>query len=71
MEATDLTQQFIDALSKTYWDISYVDFCQILELSDDEWSWEKFRIFQETVKNLNTFDLEFLSKLVEVGMSKK
>ena len=55
---------FLALLSKTYWNIDYYQFLSCTGFSDDQYSLEKFKVFQGAVKQLNQFDPETIVKII-------
>lgn len=70
--ARDITEAFVNTVSTLYLrcDGDFAQFCNLLDLKADKYSSEKWRLFNHLVEQLNNFDLQTLTKIVEAGSLK-
>jgi hypothetical protein len=61
------TETFVNAVSTVHLRCDFAKFCELLDLKADEYSQEKWRLFNELMQRLNDFDLLTLTKIVEAG----
>ncbi len=64
------TLDFVTAINSFHWKTDYFKFCQVLGFTPDDYAEEKYSQFQELISNLNQFDSEMLTKMIEEGGSK-
>lgn len=70
--ARDIAEAFVNTVSTLYLrcDGDFAQFCNLLDLKADKYTSEKWRLFNHLVEQLNNFDLQTLTKIVEVGSVK-
>lgn len=70
--ARDIAEAFVNTISTVYLrcDGDFAQFCNLLDLNPDKYSAEKWRLLNRLVEQLNNFDLQTLTKIVEVGSLK-
>lgn len=64
------TLNFVTAINSFHWKTDYFKFCQVLGLIPDSYAEEKYSQFQGLISNLNQFDVDMLTKMIESGDSK-
>ncbi len=64
------TLDFVTAINSFHWKTDYFKFCQVLGLIPDNYAEEKYSQFQELISNLNQFDVDMLTKMIQSGDSK-
>ena len=64
------TLDFVTAINSFHWRCDYFKFCEVLGFTPDNYAEEKYSQFQELISNLNQFDSEMLTKMIEEGGSK-
>lgn len=64
------TQDFLSALSSAYWEIDYYKFLEITGFVDSQYSLEKFKLFQQSVRALTQFDAKTLESLINADTKK-
>jgi hypothetical protein len=69
-EVEAATKLVIEALGSFHWRSDYFKFCEVLGFTPDSYAEEKYSRFQELISNLNQFDSEMLTKMIESGGSK-
>jgi hypothetical protein len=57
-------QEFLDNLSRTYSKMDYYQFLDRTGFVDSDYSLEKFKLFQRSVKGLLDFDVETLTSIL-------
>lgn len=62
-------ETFVNAVSTVYLRCNgdFDQFCSLLNLKADKYAQEKWRLFNELVERLNSFDMLTLTRIVEVG----
>jgi hypothetical protein len=67
--ARDVAESFVNAVSTVYLQCNhdFEQFCELLDLKSDQYSVEKWRLFNELMERLNSFDMPTLTKIVEAG----
>ncbi len=67
--ARDIAEAFVNTVSTVYLrcDGDFAQFCNLLDLKPDKYSSAKWRLFNRLVEQLNNFDLQTLTKIVEAG----
>ncbi|MBD1804044.1 hypothetical protein H6F98_00960 [Microcoleus sp. FACHB-SPT15] len=68
--AEHTTLDFVTAINSFHWKTDYFKFCQVLGLTSDSYAEEKYSQFQELISNLNQFDVDLLTKMIESGENK-
>jgi hypothetical protein len=68
--AEHTTLDFVTAINSFHWKTDYFKFCQVLGLIPDNYAEEKYSQFQELISNLNQFDVDLLTKMIEEGGNK-
>lgn len=68
--AEHTTLDFVTAINSFHWRTDYFKFCETLGLTPDNYAEEKYSQFQELISNLNQFDVDLLTKMIESGNSK-
>ncbi len=48
----------------------YLKFCEVLGFEPSDYAEDKYREFQDLISNLNKFDLQAITKVVEEGTRK-
>ena len=66
-EVEAATKLVVEALGGFHWMGDYFKFCEVLGFEPGDYAEEKYSQFQELISNLNSFDLESISKLVQEG----
>lgn len=63
------SETFVNAVSTVYLRCNgdFDQFCSLLNLKADKYGQEKWRLFNELIERLNSFDMPTLTKIVEVG----
>jgi hypothetical protein len=63
------SETFVNAVSTVYLrcDGDFDQFCSLLNLKADKYGQEKWRLFNELIERLNSFDMPTLTRIVEVG----
>jgi hypothetical protein len=64
------TLDFVTAINSFHWKTDYFKFCEVLGFTPDNYAEEKYSQFQELISNLNQFDVDLLTKMIEEGGSK-
>ena len=64
------TLDFVTAINSFHWKTDYFKFCEVLEFTPDSYAEEKYSQFQELINNLNQFDVDLFTKMIESGGSK-
>ncbi len=64
------TLDFVTAINSFHWKTDYFKFCETLGLTPDDYAEGKYSQFQELISNLNQFDVDLLTKMIESGDSK-
>jgi hypothetical protein len=67
-EIEKATKIVIEALGGFHWRGDYFKFCEVLGFEPSEYAEEKYSQFQELISNLNNFDLESITKIVQEGI---
>jgi hypothetical protein len=60
------SETFVNAVSTVYLR-DFDQFCSLLNLKADKYGQEKWRLFNELIERLNSFDMPTLTRIVEVG----
>ena len=68
-EVEEATKLVVEALGGFHWRCDYLKFCEVLGFEPSDYAEEKYSEFQELISNLNKFDLQAITKLVEEGAS--
>jgi hypothetical protein len=68
--AEKTTLDFVTAINSFHWRTDYLKFCEVLGLTPDGYAEERYSQFQELISNLNQFDVDVLTKMIESGVSK-
>lgn len=68
--AEQTTLDFVTAINSFHWKTDYFKFCPVLGLIPDSYAEEKYSQFQELISNLNQFDVDMLTKMIQSGDSK-
>jgi hypothetical protein len=68
--AEHTTLDFVTALNSFHWKTDYFKFCEVLGFTPDSYAEEKYSQFQELISNLNQFDVDMLTQMIESGHSK-
>jgi len=68
--AEHTTLDFVTAINTFHWRTDYFKFCEVLGLTPDSYAEEKYSQFQELISNLNQFDVDLLTKMIDSGSSK-
>jgi hypothetical protein len=63
------TKLVIEALGGFHWRCDYLKFCEVLGFEPSDYAEEKYTQFQELISNINKFDLQSMTKLVQEGAS--
>ena len=63
------SEKFVNAVSTVYLRCNgdFDQFCSLLNLKADKYGQEKWRLFNELIERINSFDMPTLTKIVEVG----
>jgi hypothetical protein len=61
------TLAFVTAINSFHWNTDFVKFCDVLELTPDNYAEQKYSEFQELISDLNKFDPETLAKMITAG----
>jgi hypothetical protein len=64
-EVQKATRLVVEALGGFHWRCDYLKFCEVLGFEPGDYAEEKYSQFQELISNLNKFDLQSISKLVQ------
>ncbi len=67
-EVEKATKLVVEALGGFHWRGDYFKFCEVLGFEPGEYAEEKYSQFQELISNLNKFDLQSISKIVQEGV---
>ncbi len=66
-EVEAATKLVVEALGSFHWRCDYIKFCEVLGFEPSDYAEEKYSEFQELISNMNKFDLESMTKLVQEG----
>lgn len=64
------TFDFVTAINSFHWKTDYFKFCETLGLTPDNYAEQKYSQFQELISNLNQFEVDLLTKMIQSGGSK-
>lgn len=64
------TLDFVTAINSFHWKADYFKFCLVLGLIPDSYAEEKYSQFQELISNLNQFDMDMLTRMIQSWDSK-
>lgn len=64
---TPVTEDFLKALNNFAWNTDYSRFCELLELSEDDYSKINYSRFCELISLINTFDAKTITLFLREG----
>jgi hypothetical protein len=69
-EVERATKLVVEALGGFYWrgDCDYIKFCEVVGFEPSKEAEEKYSQLQALINNLNKFDLQSITKLVQKGV---
>jgi hypothetical protein len=63
----EATKLVIEAIGSFHWRADYIKFCELLGFEPSDYAEGKWKEFHDLVSNLNSFDVEALTKIVKAG----
>ncbi|GAB4198960.1 MAG: hypothetical protein Fur006_49230 [Coleofasciculaceae cyanobacterium] len=65
------SETFVNAVSTVYLRCNgdFDQFCSLLNLKADKYGQEKWRLFNELIERINSFDMPTLTRIIEMGSS--
>jgi hypothetical protein len=63
------SETFVNAVSTVYLRCNgdFDQFCSLLNLKADKYGQEKWRLFNELIERINSFDMPTLTRIIEMG----
>jgi hypothetical protein len=58
-------EQVLSALTNAYWNMDYYQFLDRTGFTDCSYSVEKFKLFQQSIKGLNQFEIRTLLLIIK------